>query len=137
MITINVKADVRIEDAQSGEVLRQVHAIAQQLENLMNLNEENKALLDQINVYTNQMATSAAADSAKITEIGGDIDDLLANLTDTTVRDRLAAHVASLAAIAANEQARTETLTNIAAKHDKPLPPPVEPPAESASRRRR
>lgn len=95
----------------------------------MAINAEMHALLDQVNTYTNAIAVDEAAQKVTLQEISDDLDDLIAAGTiDPTIKARLQAHADALAVEAANSAGRSSTLTAIAAKHEKPLPPPVEPP---------
>lgn len=137
MITVNVtipRIDVHVHHVDPAlserlDVLAAgIAALQQQGVSLMAGQAESNALLDQINDYTNRLADAQAQQTTVIQEISTDIDQLIADTTDTSVRDRLTQLKTKTAAIADASEAQTQTLKNIAAKHDEPLPPPVEPP---------
>jgi hypothetical protein len=97
---------------------------------LMSANEQVLAFLAKLDTYTSDLAAQQTVQTAKITEIAADIDSLLAaggaDLPPDTVA-RLEAASAGLSEHIAFETAQAETLTNIAAKNDTPLPAPVKP----------
>lgn len=98
------------------------------LEGIVAMTQETKDLLDQIDARTNEMAQAEQADSAAIQNVSDDIDRLLAGSTsEAEIRARLQPHADTLAQVAANSRARSESLTALAAKVEDPIPPPVEP----------
>ena len=109
-------------------ILEKLSALQRQGEQLMAQNAANKALLDEINVYTNQMADRQAANTAKLEEIASDLDALIEASTDTATTEQLQAIRDKAALVAAEGDAQGATLQALAAKYDQPLPPPVEPP---------
>lgn len=99
-------------------------------------NAEINRFLDELNEHTNALAAAATVQAEKIGEISADIDDLIANgggLDDAT-RARLEAMKTTLAGIAEAENAQAAHLTEIATKHDAPLP---ELPAAAAGKTRK
>lgn len=103
-------------------------AVLNQGVNIMGVNQEINATLDELKTYTDRLAATSEAQAAKVTEISDDIDKLITESTlDQATKDRLASHRDSLAAIASAEEAQAATLTAIAAKREDPLPPVVEP----------
>ena len=87
-------------------------------------NAELHTVLDEINAFTNTLAEQQAAQGAKLTEIGTDLDDLIAQTNDPTVKARLEAHRDAVSAAAALATSTSDSLTQLAAKHDAPVPPP-------------
>lgn len=107
---------------------KKLDRVIEQGEQQMKANEEINATLDELKTYTDRLAETSQAQAEKVTEIGEDLDKLLAEQTlDEATRARLTAHREALATIAASEEAQAATLTAIAAKREDPLPPPVEP----------
>jgi hypothetical protein len=92
-------------------------------------NEETRRILEEIDAFTNQLAATQAAQGVKLTEVGNDIDALIAATTDEELKNRLTAHRDAIQAAAGVAQQQSDILTQIAAKHDAPIPP-VEPPIE-------
>lgn len=122
-----------------GEIAARQEFLISRMEDSLMASAEMIAVLDQINELTNQlaaaqsrMATAQSAQAAKLTEVSADIDDLLANQSvDPTVKTRLEATrdalqaAAGIAKDAADTAEQTSaTLTQIAAKHDAPIPAP-------------
>lgn len=139
-IHIHVKADVTINvqdpAATQAVVLKltriesKVDKVIRQGEQIMSANAEIAAFLDELNGYTNQLAEAQTVQTEKTAEIAADIADLLANADlSPEVRSRLQAASQTLQANVAFGQAQAATLTQLAAQHEVPLPPPVEPPA--------
>lgn len=129
-----IQVHVHAQDARITDLLRVQSEHGAKLETLLAVGEslmgkidEQNALLDQINNYTNQLAEQQQAESEKLTEIGNDLDELVSQVSDTSVSTRLSELKDQVANAAAAGAARAETLTNLAAKYDQPLPPPVEP----------
>jgi hypothetical protein len=139
---INITATVHVHQAPNDAVLKavrelaagqarleagQAHLLAQGARNLM-VNEANHALLDQINDYTNVMAEEAVQQTAVITEIGTDLDALIAASTDTVLTERLTSLRDRAQEAALASTAQKNKLLALASKYDAPIPdvPPVE-----------
>lgn len=114
------------QDARLAAIEQKLDALIVNVGELKMANAETNALLDELNGYTNRLAATAEAQAAKVQEISDDIDKLIAGVADPELQARLRAHADALAVIATNEENQAATLAAIAAKHDEPLPPPVE-----------
>lgn len=127
-----VRIDHYIHQDSESAILADLQLLKTQIAELgarlMGSLDEQHALLDQINAYTNRLAEAEDKQTATIEEIGKDLDDLIAQTTDTTVKARLESLKARAQAAAEHSEAQSETLKALAAKHDTPLPEPVTPP---------
>lgn len=105
LFTVNIHgADQETKDRLQSIEAKLTQLLSQGVQ-IMAQNAELKTFLDQLNTYTN--------------EIASDIDDLLAKVAaGQTLSDEDRAAMSAVA----------DTLRNVAAKHETPLPPPVEPP---------
>lgn len=128
----SIRIDHYIHQANESAILDRLATIesliAQSGARIMADLQEQHALLDQINEYTNRLATQQEAQTAAITEIETDLDALIAQTSDETVKARLESLRDRAQTAAAQSTAQTDTLRALAAKHEEPLPPPVEPP---------
>lgn len=131
MITINElhihvhqKVDVeKVLNALGGLASGQA-AMLVRLKGIEMANAEQTALLNEIDAFTNQLAETLNSQGEQLTEIGSDLDELIAATNDpaltaklTELRDRVSGTVTTA-------QTTSATLTQLAAKHDAPIPPP-------------
>lgn len=132
--TVNVYLASQPEVAEIQQSLRTitgtVTALQKQGVRLMTQSQENADLLAQLNDYTNRLAAAGEQQAAVSQEIASDIDTLIAQSTDTATTEGLRALRDKNAIVVAGQEAFVQTLKNIAAKNDEPLPPPVEPAVE-------
>jgi hypothetical protein len=104
---------------------RKLSDVLAQGRKIMSANAQVVAFLEKLDAYTSDLAEQQAKQTAKIAEIAADIDALIAGGSDlpADTLTRLQAASDGLAATVAFETAQAETLTQIAAKNDNPLPP--------------
>lgn len=160
-VTIN---NTGIDDGRAAEILQrlsdqgvQIAQLVAQGGQMASFNQETRDILSQLNDYTNSMAEVQSAQTqmlqavasqqqegaTRLEEISSDIDDLIANATDASLRDQAQAlkdrvaeqltaqqdQASKLQTAVTTSDAQVQRLQQIAAKHDTPVPTdPVPPP---------
>lgn len=83
--------------------------------------------VDALRNYTAREAEKTRAQLVKITAIDGGLRELLGQVKDDVLKKRLEEKRAALGEVIARLKAIAETIANIGAHPEQPLPPPVEP----------